>query len=124
VTTLHLDENTANYQIRAYRPGMIQINEEKLTRSLIVSANTLIKDWTPQTIQALSAKDLQIIIELKPTILLLGTGTTHVLVPINIYGELINHGIGVEVMDTSAACRTFNALTAENRNVAAALIIE
>jgi len=39
------------------------------------------------------------------------------------YGDLINHGIGIEIMDTAAACRTYNALTAENRQVAAALIL-
>jgi uncharacterized protein len=124
MTPLNLDENQATYQIRAFKPGTIQINDKMLTQSLIISADQLIENWAPQTISELSAAALAQIPALKPDILLIGTGTTHVLIPVEIYGELINQGIGVEIMDTSAACRTFNALTAENRNVVAALIIK
>ena len=120
---LDLDENQGKYQIRAFKPGMIQINEQILTHSLIVTNETLIENWAPQRISELTAASLSEIIKLNPDILLLGTGTHHELLPLEIYGELINHGIGVEIMDTAAACRTFNALSSEDRNVAAALII-
>jgi len=123
MSTLNLDENQSAYQIRAYKPGTIQVNELVYSQSLIVMPNKLIENWPPQSIDALSSKDLAPIIEFKPDIVLLGTGEHHVLITAEIYGDLINHGIGVEVMDTGAACRTYNALSAENRNVAAALII-
>jgi uncharacterized protein len=84
---LVLDENQAAYQIHAYKPGFIQVNETTLTQSIIVSTSQLITDWAPQTLSELTAEDLKI-------------------------------------MDTSAACRTYNALTAESRNVVAALIIK
>ncbi|HSW71474.1 MAG TPA: MTH938/NDUFAF3 family protein, partial [Gammaproteobacteria bacterium] len=45
-------------------------------------------------------------------------------IPLEIYGELLNQGIGVEIMDTAAACRTYNALTAESRKVVAALVLK
>ena len=121
---LDLDQNNANYQIRGYQPGLIQINEQMLTQSLIVTPSQLIENWPPETIDALTAEHLKIIIGLKPDILLIGTGSKHVLLKTDIYGELLNLGIGVEVMSTSAACRTFNALASEDRNVAAALIIK
>lgn len=121
--SLELDNNQAKYQVRAYRPGLIQINEQHYSESLIVTANELITPWHPQTIQDLSSQDLAIALTQKPTILLIGTGEKLVFPAVEIYGELINQGIGVEIMDTSAACRTYNALTAENRQVMAALII-
>lgn len=123
MASLDLDENTANFQIRAYQPGSIQINDKILTHSVIVTPDQLLEDWPPQTIDELSAKSLEIIVTLKPDILLIGTGSKLVFLAVDIYGELINQGIGVEVMDTRAACRTYNALSAENRRVAAALII-
>lgn len=122
--SLTLDENRAIYQIRAFKPGLIQVNETTYTQSLIVAPRQLITDWEPQTLAALTAAHFQAILTLKPAILLIGTGTKLSFPPVAIYGELINHGIGVEIMDTSAACRTYNALSAEDRNVMAALIIQ
>ncbi len=121
--SLVLDENQANYQVRAYRPGFIQINATTYTKSVIISPHQLITDWPPQAITMLSAEHLHLILTLKPTLLLIGTGAKLQFPAIETYGELLNHGIGVEIMDTSAASRTYNILTAEDRNVAAALII-
>ncbi len=123
MTRLDLDENQSAYQIRSYTPGRILINEQILLHSVIVTPDQLIENWQPQTCTELSAESLSPIISLNPDILLIGTGSHMVLLPIEIYGDLINLGIGVEVMDTSAACRTFNALSSENRRVCAALII-
>lgn len=124
MATLNVDENNANYQIRSYKPGTIKINDHLFTHSIIVTPNELIDPWAPQHVSELSTESLAGILALKPDILLIGTGAALVFISVEIYGELINAGIGVEIMDTSAACRTYNALTAENRNVAAALIIK
>jgi uncharacterized protein len=122
--SLTLDDNHAAYQIRAYQPGSIQINDQILHKSLIVTPNKLIQDWPPQTFSELSSEHLAIIIDLSPAIVLIGTGSTIQFPNAAIYGDLINAGIGVEIMDTHAACRTYNALTAEDRNVVAALVIK
>jgi uncharacterized protein len=123
MATLNLDENQAHYQIRAFQPGMIQINEQTFTHSVIIAPDQLIEPWPPQTTADLSVEAFATILALKPNILLIGTGSTHQLVPLGVYGHLLNAGIGVEIMSTSAACRTYNALSAENRNVVAALIV-
>jgi uncharacterized protein len=120
---LNLDNNHSAYQIRAYKPGTIQVNDQVYTRSIIVSAHELMDNWPPQTITELKQEHLNIILTLSPALLLIGTGESLVFPEIEIYGELINHDIGIEVMDTAAACRTFNALTSEDRNVVAALLI-
>ncbi len=124
MATLDLDNNPSAYLIRAYKPGSLQVNERLLTCSIIITPSQLIQDWQPQIITDLSAMSLSPIIALKPDILLIGTGSKLIFPSIEIYGDLINLGIGVEIMDTSAACRTFNALSSESRHVAAALIIQ
>lgn len=121
--TFDLDNNSATYQIRSFKPGMIQINNKIFTQSLIIAPHQLIEQWPPQTIDQLTAECLKPVFALKPTIVLIGTGSHLIFPSITIYGELINAGMGVEIMETGAACRTYNALSAENRNVIAALII-
>ncbi len=123
MATLELDENRSTQQIRSFKPGMLQINDVTFTQSLIITPNQLIENWSPQTIDELTASSLSLILDLKPAVLLIGTGSQLVFPPIEIYGHLIQQNIGVEIMDTSAACRTFNALSAEDRHVVAALII-
>lgn len=122
--TLTLDENRATYQIRAYQPGQIQINDKFYHHSVIIAPHTLIDHWQPNRITELLHDHLAVILTLKPAILLIGTGEKLTFPPLEIYGDLINNGIGVEIMDTRAACRTYNALTAEDRNVVAALLIQ
>ena len=121
--SLTLDDNQSTYQIRAFKPGFIQINERVFTQSIIVTPNTLIENWVPQHISELTREHLKMITDLHPAVLIIGTGEVLQFPEIELYGDLINEGIGVEIMDTSAACRTYNVLTAENRNVVAALII-
>lgn len=121
---LSIDDNQAKYQIRAYKPGNIQVNDQQYSHSVIVSPEQLIDNWPPQTINELRHEHLAVISELSPAILLIGTGATLQFPDLDIYGDLINEGIGIEVMDSSAACRTYNALSAEGRNVVAALIIK
>ncbi len=123
MSQLNLDQNKGNYQIRGYRTGLIHINEQTYTTSLIIGPHDLIENWSPKTINELTPDMLISAAALKPDILLIGTGEKHALVSPSLYGELINQGIGVEVMSTGAACRTFNALISEDRNVVAALII-
>lgn len=122
--SLTLDDNPANYQIRAYQPGAITVNDKILFTSVIVTPNVLIENWQPVLPSDITADTLAEIITLKPDILLIGTGATQTFLSPEVYGELINLGIGIEVMNTSAACRTYNALTAEYRNVAAALLVK
>jgi len=120
---LTLDDNQAKYQIRAFEPGRIQINDIIFTQNLIITPTQLITDWQPTHVFALKKEDFDIFITLRPDILLVGVGSKLIFPPTEQYGHLINAGIGIEFMNTAAACRTYNALSSENRNVAAALIL-
>ncbi|MFA7388537.1 MAG: Mth938-like domain-containing protein [Thiohalobacteraceae bacterium] len=117
------DDNTGQFQIRAYGIGQIQVNEEVFTQSLVLSAETLLRDWPPQRFEDLSAEHLQAAVELDPEILILGTGAQIRFPHPGVTADLQARGIGVEIMDTAAACRTFNVLVGERRRVAAALLM-
>lgn len=116
-------ESTGNYYtIKRYTPENITIQDTDYTQSLIISADTLITDWPPQTLADLTAESFAPIISLQPAILLLGVGERHQFPAPEVLKNLYQHNIGVEVMTTSAACRTFNVLVAEGRSVVAVLL--
>jgi uncharacterized protein len=118
-----LDRPATQYVVRSYVPGRLAIGEREFSRSVIVSAQALIEDWRPQTMAELAATDLEAALALQPEVLLLGSGTRQVFPSAALLAELHARRIGFEVMDTGAACRTYNLLVAEGREVAAALII-
>lgn len=123
MSSLSLDDNQASFQIRGFKPGEILINERIITQNLIVSPHQLIEHWAPQRADDIIYETLLPAMALKPLILLIGTGERQRFIALEHYGALINQGIGVELMSTAAACRTYNALSAEGREVVAALIL-
>lgn len=118
-----LDRPATLHVIRAYQPGLIRIGDREYARSVIVSAQALIDDWRPQHVGELVAADLEPALALGPEVLLLGSGARQVFPAPELLRQLHAARIGFEVMDTGAACRTYNVLVAEGRAVAAALII-
>ena len=81
-------------------------------------------DWQPQGFDALNEGHFDYLLALKPEILLLGTGTQLRFPHPRLYQQLIGAGIGVECMDTAAACRTYNILMGEDRKVVAGILLE
>ena len=111
------------HQIKGFLPGQLWVDDTLYTSNLILLRHHLIPDWAPVDIRSLRKEDLAILLPLKPDLLLIGTGEHQVFPPTVIYAELISRGIGVEIMNTNAACRTWNALISEHRHVAAALFL-
>jgi uncharacterized protein len=109
--------------IRAYAPGELRIGDRTFRSSLIVAATTLIEDWRPRTADELRPADLEPALALGPEILLLGTGARQQFPGPELLAELYARRVGYEVMDTGAACRTYNVLLAEGRTVVAALLL-
>ena len=101
----------------------IRIGNEWLARSFIVSAAELVRDWPVTEVQALSLDALAPAMQLAPEVLVLGTGDRIRFPVSSLYRQLAALGIGLEVMDTAAACRTYNVLVNEDRPVVAALIL-
>ena len=109
--------------IRAYAPGRINVSDELLTRSFIVAPDQVIADWPPQRFEELTAAHLDAALALEPEILIIGTGATQRFLPGELLAKLAAKGIGLETMDTAAACRTYNILLSEDRKVVAAILM-
>ncbi len=112
-----------NYIIRSYDNGEVTINEYRYTSSVIVTPKQIVGDWKPQSFEEITSEHFIALTELRPQLVILGTGATQRLPNPALYAELIKCGIGIEVMTTAAACRTYNILVGEGRSVAAALIL-
>ena len=117
------DNSDSQYVIRACTSSQITINQMTYHNSLILSKEQLIPNWSAQTIDDITADDLAMIIQLQPEIVLLGTGPTFKLPNPATLSPLYEQRIGVECMDTTAACRTYLALDAEGRRVVGAFLI-
>src|SRR5579862_5648472 len=109
--------------IRSYSSQEIRIGGHRLHASCIVAADALITDWGPASFAELTPAHLEAILALKPELVLLGTGPTQRFPPAAIRAAFTSGGVGLEVMDLGAACRTFNILVQEERRVAAALFL-
>ena len=108
--------------IHAYSPGEIRIGENVVRTSCIVTADQ-VRTWTPRSVEAITLADLEPLLAIAPEIVLLGTGETQQFPETSLLGAILSRGIGIEVMTTGAACRTYNVLVAEDRKVAAALVV-
>lgn len=124
------------YTIHAYREDEVIVNSPRreegvdedgrlaLRQSFIISPQRLLRDWPPATIGQVEAEHLSALSGLGLEVILLGTGKQLRFPAAGQLAALVSLGIGYEVMDTPAACRTYNILAGEGRQVGAAIIIE
>jgi uncharacterized protein len=123
IMKLHLTQADGQNLMTGYSAQWISVNHQRIEHSLIVTPDTLITDWKIEGFDQLSEADFEKIAHLKPEVVLLGTGQTHRFIHPSLIKPLTEANIAVECMTTDAACRTYNILMAEGRQVAAALII-
>ena len=121
---LHASVTAGLMTITAYDAGYVAVNGRRLTRSFLLTPRSLNEDWPATSIEALTSENMATIAALNSPIVLLGTGARQRFPSAALLRPLIERQVGVEIMDTHAACRTYNILMAEGRDVAAALIIE
>lgn len=107
----------------AYGEGWVEVNRQRYTESLVVSGERLTTEWPIESVAELTADHFAAILEMKPEVVLLGTGAKFEFPDPARLAPLHKAKIGVEVMDTAAACRTYNILLGEGRGVVAALIV-
>ena len=109
--------------IRHVEKGRIKVGAETVTESVVLFRDSVQRGAVAGDVSRLTVDDLQHLIDQGPEIIIVGTGWTPTLPPRELVFALAKKGIGFEVMDTAAACRTYNILVHEDRRVAAALII-
>ncbi len=110
--------------VRHIEQGMIKVGNEEITENVILFRDSIQRAWQPGKLQELVEDDLATLIEQRPEIIIFGSGWKPCLPPRALVFALARRGIGFESMDTPAACRTFNILVSEDRDVAAALILD
>jgi uncharacterized protein len=115
-------DDSNGYLVQAYGPEGIRIGARLYSRGLILAPQRILEDWGPVRLEFLDAGHLQPLIDLQPEVIVLGTGRSQVFPDPAVYAGVLARGIGFEVMDTGAACRTYNILVSEGRRVVAALL--
>ena len=119
---LHLDRFEGLNAFTGYGDGYVAVNGRRVTTGVVVFPDRLIEPWDVAAVTALTETTLDFLAPLPLEIVLLGTGPAMHLVHPRLYRALSAARIGVEVMSTPAACRTYNILLGEGRKVAAALM--
>lgn len=120
---LHLQTDTSTNLFTAYDNDYVKVNGVRHERSLIVLPGEIITTWQPAAPDLMTAEHFSALAELGLEVLLLGTGPRLRFPSPRLIHALAQQGIGLEAMDTFAACRTYNILAGDGRKVAAALIL-
>ncbi|NEV63760.1 Mth938-like domain-containing protein [Thiorhodococcus minor] len=116
------DDSSGNL-VEGYGPEGILVGGRRFHRSLVLAPDRIIEDWEPSGPRDLVPEHLETVLALDPQVIVLGTGEEQFFPPPEVYFWVLERGVGIEVMDTGAACRTYNILMSEGRRVAAGLIL-
>ena len=124
---LHTNKPTGLNVFNGYGDGFVLVNGQRLERSVIVLPDRIIEDWGATTFEALTAAHLEALADLDREVVLLGTGSRLRFPGPDLMRKARQRyaatNMGLEIMDVQAACRTYNILIAEERKVAAALLL-
>jgi len=118
----HRDISESINIISAFGVAGIRVADRVFMPPCVITPSTLIENWTSNGIAQLSSDDLQPVMELQPELIILGSGGTLSFPSPDVTKAVNSLGIGFEVMDTAAACRTYNVLAHEGRSLAVALL--
>ena len=111
------------YVLRGISEAGVLVNQETITRSFLLAPNVIVQDWRPTSAADLVPADMDALLALQPALVLLGTGPKQRFPSAAVMAALLTRGIGIEVMDSGAAARTFNVLATEGRKVLAAFLL-
>ncbi len=117
------DITQGQHKIDAYSAGSITIAGIAYRSNVIVTTGTVIEDCLPDSVHGLAESHISAMLELKPEVVLFGTGKQLTFPADEICQLLYVRQIGFEIMDTGAACRAFNFLSGEGRQIVSALFM-
>lgn len=119
---LHQSQNQGNNLFTGYGDGHVLINHERHDGNLIVSPDR-VAPWAAEDFAGLTAEHFAAALDFEPELVLFGSGASLRFPHPKLTADLARARIGVEAMDTAAACRTYNILLAEGRRVVALLLV-
>jgi uncharacterized protein len=117
------DSSSATHLIRSYGNGELRVNDVVHRETVIVSSSTVLAAPEIRNMNDLIVHGSSRILALNPELVVLGTGQRQIFPAASFRAQFLSAGIGFEVMDTGAACRTYNVLVAEQRRVVALLML-
>jgi uncharacterized protein len=120
---LHADQPNALNTVTAYDVDYVEVNRRKYHGSVIIMPQGIVEPWSALTFEALTRTDFERLMERNPELIVFGTGLKQRFPHPKLLAGLAENNIGVEIMNTQAACRTYNILMAEDRQVLAALLL-
>ena len=121
---MRADRMEGQNAIARHGPGGVVVNGVEHTQSVVVPWHGDVVAWNVDSIDSLGAEDFARVAALKPELVIFGSGSHLRFLRPALLRPLIEAGIGIETMDTAAACRTYNVLLAESRSVVAALLFD
>jgi uncharacterized protein len=119
----HLQAPTSNL-VTGCGPGWVRVGTDEYRENIVLSPDAVSRGFAPAGFDALTDDDFARLLQTSPEIVLLGTGATQRFPRPALTAPLHRANVGLEVMDTRAACRTYNILVGEGRSVTAALIVD
>jgi len=117
------ESQDSGYVITAYGDDTVSVNGKDFIQSLIVANTKFDESWGVSNIDLLAPHHIERILSFDPELVIIGTGSKLIFPSVETYAAIIKRGIGVDFMDTHAACRTYNILMSEGRGVVAGLIL-
>lgn len=120
---LHLANFEEKKIFTGYGDDHVMINQIRYEKNVILLPDQIIDHWPILSITQLTIHDFECIFPHQPEIIILGTGNQHQFPDYQLMSQIMTKGIGMEVMDTKAACRTYNILAEEGRHIAAAIYL-
>ncbi len=118
-----LENPDFRYFLRGTNAEGVLVYDQRLSASFLLSPRELVQGWRPRNVSDLVAADLDQILEMNPSVVLLGSGQQLRFPAADVMAACLTRGVGIEVMDNAAAARTFNVLATESRRVVAAFLL-
>ncbi|MEE9492220.1 MAG: Mth938-like domain-containing protein [Gammaproteobacteria bacterium] len=120
--TQHHDKSS--HPIKSYLDGVVIVGETEYRQSLVIAPDSIVTDLLPAAVADLTGEHFTALIDSGADVILLGTGSTLSFPDQALMAQVLAQQVGLEVMDTAAACRTYNVLLSEGRNMIAALLLD
>lgn len=117
-------ESVNSLVVQSVSSAAIRVSGETYTQTIALTPEQLITDWRAKAVADLSIDDFETLLRDNPELIIVGTGMANRFAPRELVFAFARRGVGLEVMDTAAAARTFNVLAGEGRRIAAILSLD
>ncbi len=121
---LSLDDSGQRFVIRGFTQTSVRVNHDEYFRSFLLTPERIVSDLSFKTVSELAPASLNELMIDDPEVLIVGTGPRTQRAGAAVQAAFLRAGVGIEFMDTGAACRTFTVLASELRRVSLLVLFE